>query len=269
MAANTNENPQQGISAEKLFMLDAPEFAVRFRNGPKIFRHVFRRIAAADWVAYYDATVVEDATQDGGAARSFYQDEASLILFDRIILRVEGYQTRDGRAPEALPTWPECIPLNHRLHAIKLLVANYAGIATDTFEIGADGESVSFVAVRAEDSMAQQFFGVIHRFCAPTADHRQRFLRAKSQWPSSARAFATLYDELAVSADGYSVTGVPIAPEQLNREMILPHKMYAVAALLMSFGDCGPEPRKVKPVTLPPDLFGIKTPAPAMRVEMH
>ena len=62
-APNTTGNPEQGISAGNLFPLDAPEFAVRFRNGAKIFRHVFRRITVADWDAYHAAVIFEAADE--------------------------------------------------------------------------------------------------------------------------------------------------------------------------------------------------------------
>jgi hypothetical protein len=270
-SADAAGNPEQGIKTENLFPLDAPEFAVRFRKGAKIFRHIFRRITAADWEAFWDSVIVEDATEDRGGAASVDQDTASLVLYARVIQRVEGYQTRDGRKPEELPSWPECVPLEHRLFAIGLLLESAGGIATDTIEIGADRASVSFVTVwdDNESSTTRQLFGVTHHFRAPTVDHRQRFLRAKSKVPSSRRALVSLYDQLVIHAEGYSVSGVPIAPEQLQSWMHFGHKLYAVAALLLSFDDHGPEPRKVKPVTLPPDLVGMKTAAPATRVETH
>lgn len=269
--ANANENPEQGINAENLFPLDAPELAVRFRNGARIFRHIFRRLTAADWEAYFDKCVpLEDATDGSGQARGIYQDEASLVLFERIILRVEGYRTRDGRKPEELPSWPNCIPLHHRLFAIGLLTENLGGTANDTFRVGADRRSVSFVTVRDdnESSTTRQFFGVTHHFRGPTVDHRQRFLRAKSNFPSSAGALVALYDELAISAEGYSVSGAPIAPEELQSWMHFGHKLYAVAALLLSFDDCDPEPRRARAVTIPAHLLGMKTPAPTARVEV-
>jgi hypothetical protein len=269
--ANAAGNPEQGSKTDNLFPLDAPEFAVRFRNGAKIFRHVFRRLTAADWEAYYDNVIVEAATEDRGQGGSIYQDTASLVLYRRTILRVEGYRTRDGRSPETLPTWPDCIPQEHRLFATGLLMETREGIATNTFQVGADGKSVSFVIVRdeGESSMTKQLFGVSHHFRAPSADHRRRFLCARSEFPSSMRTLVTLYDELAICAEGYSVSGVPIAPEQVRSEISTGHKLYAVAALLLSFDDCDPEPRKVKPVTLPADLFGMKTTTAPPRVGVH
>lgn len=271
-AANTNGNREQGINAENLFPLDDPEFAVHFRNGAKIFRHIFRRLTVGDWEAYYAAVIVEPTGEDGWKAESFYQDTASFVLYQRAILRVEGgYQTRDGRAPEELPNWPDRVPQNHRLLAIGLLLENLGGIAKDTFQISADGKSVSFVIVRdeGEPSMTKQFFAVTHHFRSPTRDHRRQFLDAVSRFPASQRTLVSLYDELATSADGYSVGGLPIAPEQLQHEMCCGQKLYAVSALFLSLDDSGPEPRKLRAVTLPPDFLGMRKAAPTPRVEVH
>ncbi len=271
MTANTTGNPEQGSNTGKLFPLDAPEFAVRFTNGAKIFRHVFRRIIAADWEAYYAAIIVEPADEGSGKAVSIDQDGASFVFYQRAILRVEGYQTRDGRAPETLPTWPDCVPQEHRLFAIGLLVQNMCSIAKDTFGIGADGQSVSFVVVRDEGespTVGKQFFGVTHHFSMPTAEHHRRFLHAKSKFPATQRQFVSLYDELAVCADGYSVGGAPIAPEQLRREMCSPHKLFAVAALFLSFDDCDPEPHRARAITLPAAFLRNKTATPPPRLEM-
>ncbi len=268
-AANATGKPEQGINTENLFPLDTPEFAVRFRSATKSFRHIFRRITAADWEAYYDNVIAESAA-DGGKA-DIYQDTASLVLFERAILRVEGYQARDARAPEALRRWRGCIPQEHRLFAIGLLLENIGSIAKGTFEIGTEGRSVSFVVVRDDEpSMGKRLFGVTHGFCAPTADHRRRFLCAATQIPASYRALVSLYDELAVSAEGYSFSGAPIAPEHLRREMILPHKLYAISALFFSLGDCGPAPRRTRAVTLPAGFLETKNAVPTPpRVEVH
>jgi len=271
LASNSTGNPEKVISADNLFPLDAPEFAVRFRRGAKIFRHVFRRITAADWYAYYAAVSLEPAAGDRGRAESIYQDTASFVLYHRTILRVEGYQTRDGRKPEELPTWPDCVPQEHRLFAIDLLLENIGSIATDTFQIGAEGKSVSFVVVRdeGESSMSKQFFGVTHHFNVPTASHRRLFHHAASKFPPASRMLVSLYDELIASADGYSVRGAPIAPEQLQHEMCCGQKLYAVSALFLSFGDCDPEPRRARAITLPENFLGMKKTASTPRVEVH
>ncbi len=267
-AANTTGKPEQGIKTENLFPLDAPEFAIRFRNGAKIFRHVFRHITAADWEAYYASVIVEDATEDRGVAESIYQDTASFVLYQRIILRVEGYRTRGGCAPEELANWPDCVPQSHRLFAIGLLLEDYGSIATDTFQLGADGRSVLFTIVRAEESSTtKQFFGVTHYFSRPTAHHRRRFLSARSKFPSSEKEIVSLYDELIECVDGYGIAGREIKSHaEIVREMVPPHKLYAVSAL---FDDCGPGQHRARAVTPSPDFVGMKKAASTPRVEVH
>jgi hypothetical protein len=264
-AANTNGNLEQGTNAENLFPLDTPEFAVRFRSGPKIFRHVFRRITAADWEAY-DHVIEEAADEGGGKAGSIYQDTASLVLFARAIVQVTGYRTRDGRAPEKLPNWPECIPQHHRLFAIDILLEKLGAIAKGTFQIGADRKSVSFVVERGDESESStsiQSFGVTHHFRMPTADHRRRFLHAMSKLPSARKMLVSLYDELAERAEGYSFRGEPIAPGQLQSEMCYGQKAYAVCALLLSPDDCDLDPCRKRTITLPLDFLGMIKAAPA------
>jgi len=270
VAPNTTGNPEQGSNAGKLFPLDAPEFAVRFKSGAKIFRHVFRRTTAPDWEAYYAA--ISESANEGDEAESSYQ-EGSFVLYDRTILRVEGYQTRNGRKPEELPTWPHCVPLEHRLFAVGVLYETMGSIAKDTFTfaIGAGDTTVSFVVIRDEDESptSKQFFGVTHQFSLPTADHWRRFVSARSKFPALYGAVISLYDELAVFAEGYSVGGMPIASEQLQREMFVPHKIYAVAALFFFLSDCDPEPRRTKPITVPADFLRMKAATQLPRTEIH
>lgn len=275
MTANANENPEQGISPANLFPLDAPEPVVCFQRNGRILRHVFRRLAFVDFEAFYANTITEGIAEgpDEDAltqAHAIY-DTASLVLYERAIERVHGYQTRDGRAPETLPTWPRCVPLGHRLHAIGLLLNNRGTAAVDTLHLGAGGESASFVIERNEGECptTKQCFGVTHRFRAPTADHRERFLCAVSKFPSSVRALVSLYDELVVFADGYSFNGAPVAPEQLQREMDTFHKLLASVALLTSFDVSEPDTRMAKAVAIATDLFGMETATPAMRGEVH
>ena len=262
--ANAIRNSEQNW--EKLFPLDAPEFAVDFRNGTKQFRHIFRRISAADWQAYWSALVLEPADESNGTAQNIRDDDASLILYERTILRVEGYYTLDGRKPEELPSWPKCISLEHRLFAIEILLETLGSVAWDTVEVGADN-TVSFVVIRGDaESSDSRFIGVTHHFCKPKPDQYQRFLHAVGQAPSNFIAVASLYDELAISAEGYSVGGVPVAREQLRDEMPLAHKLYAMIALF-SADDCDPLRRKNFTGKL--DFLGMKKTRPAPRVEVH
>ena len=86
---------------------------------------------------------------------------------------------------------------------------------------------------------------LVHRFATPSADHRRRFLRARSRTTvvggsragktliaSTQPVLAKLYDELIVSVDGYSVSGRPLSGrEEIAREMDGYHKVAAAREL--------------------------------------
>ncbi len=269
---NTTENPEHGISAGNLFPLDTPEFAVRIRSGEKIFRHVFRRATAADWEACRNN--LPDETTNGGeceAVNSDREDAADLLLYERIILRVEGYLTRDGRVPQQLPNWPNCIPLEHRLCAIRNWWQCFGQIDKRTFQAVKDN-TVCFIITRDEtegDPLRDyECFGVAHHFRGPNADHVRRFLSAASTFGHSTRILVPLYDELVVSAEGYSIAGLPIAPEQLRGEMLPYHKAFAVLALFLWLSSDDPDPLKKKPLVIPENWLGTKRAAPPLRMGM-
>lgn len=248
-AANTAAR-EQGINLENLFSLDAPEPIVSFQRNGRVFRHIFHHLTAADHQAYCDNLSME-FTGDG---RSFvYTDAARLVLYARATQRVEGdYRTRDGREPEKLPTWPECIPRHHRLTAIELLLKNRGFVMVDTLRLAPDGRSVTFAVTRDEGESSQKegYFRVIHRFLAPKVEHRRRFLRAMkmegSRHPHA--ALVKLYDELIDRIEGYSIFGRELrAREEIAREMDASHKGFAIVPLLSA----------------------AATPAPATRVGTH
>ena len=270
-AANRKENREQGISAENLFPLDAPEPIVRLERKGRIFRHIFRRLTASDLEAFYGSIDTEVTVEDRCGSQTVCTDTAALVLYERAIQRVEGYRTRDGREPEKLPSWPHCIPLFHRLHATGLLLKNRGRVTADTLNLGADGASVSFLVdrVEGESSAMTQRFGVIHRFRAPTADHCERFLSAVNEFPSSARGLFFLYDELAACADGYSYGSLPVAPEQLPRVMDAYHKLLAISALLTPFEGSDSDPRVAKAIAVAADLFGMEKTTRATRGEVN
>jgi len=235
MAASGKEHgEQQGTNAKNLFPLDAPEPVVSFQRNGRVFRHIFRRLTAADHQAYCDGLSTE-FTGDGRSC--VYTDVARLVLYARAIQRVDGYQTRDGREPHELPNWPDCVPRHHRLTAIELLLKNRGFVMVDTLRLAPDGKSVSFVVTRDEGETSQKegYYRVIHRFLAPKIQHRKRFLRAMKMKGSRNphAAFVKLYDELIERVNGYSVSGrEPRGRETIAREMDASHKGFAVFTLL-------------------------------------
>jgi hypothetical protein len=269
-AENTAGNPGQGITVENLFPLDAPEPIVSFQRSGRVLRHIFRRLTAHDFEAFYDNVEIEAGER--GQTKSTDTDIASLVLYGRAIQRVEGYQTSDGRAPHELPGWPDCVPQGHRLTAIDVLLRNRGSIATDTLQLGADGQSASFVVARAasEPSTTNQCFAVTHHFRAPTRRLRKRFLRAMGKLPSTMRVLVSLYGELIVRIEGYSISGRELASkDEAVREVDTVHKLLAVSALLFPLDDSDPERRKLMAFAISADLLGMRKAAPATLVEAH
>jgi len=258
--ANTTKKPEQVISPANLFPLDGYQPVVCFRRNGHVFRHIFRRLTAADDLVFYQNLDVEPL---GGFPRIANDDAASLLLYQRAILSVEGYRTRDGRKPEEFPNWPNCIPQHHRLHAIDLLMRSRGTVTLKTARVAPDRKSVSFVA-----TLKNQDFGVIHHFCAPTPAHEEQFLRAIEGTPSSHKVLVKLYDELIERVEGYSIGGRPISPDQARSEMYSFHKILAVSVFLSPVVDPERGMLKRKTAALPIESSRSKKPAPLACAEV-
>jgi hypothetical protein len=243
----------------ELLPLDAAERTIVFRSGGKPFRHIFRRITAADWENFFAHVVAEFKREKGGFMQVVDMDYASLVLYARAIVRVEGYQTRDGRAPETLPTWPECVPQHHRLAAMGLIMNVTHAEAADDSMLEAEGVAVTIDAMWNEETATsfstmaasaamKQYRGLVHRFASPTAEHRRRLLKAKNRAfvaggsrngttviPSGHGVLVKLYDELVERVEGYSIGGREIVDKnEVVREMDAFHKSAVVARLFQS-----------------------------------
>jgi len=230
-----------------LLPLDAPERIVVFRSGQRSYRHVFRRICAADWEKFFSAVVAEFRNESGGYSQLLDTDCASLKLYSLAIQRVEGYRTRDGVAVESLTDWKARIPQNHQLTAVDLLMKVGPTEHADESLLESEGVTILLDALwnEGDDGAMRQYRGLAHRFASPTAEHRRRFLRARNRAfvaggsragttiiPSAHPVLAKLYDELVLSVEGYSAAGAALTSrEQIAREMDSVHKAAAVGEL--------------------------------------
>src|SRR5579859_7029609 len=175
--------PERSGEKGDLLPLDSPTRTAVFRYKGKICRHIFRRFTAADLDNFHAHVITEFKQEKSGFTRTVDMDYASLVLYARAIQRVEGYTTSDGREPEKLPDWPECIPQRHRLEAMKLVMdVTFSGEADESM-LQAEGASVMIDAKwnEAETGDMKQYFGRVHHFAYPTAKHHSRLLRAKSR----------------------------------------------------------------------------------------
>ena len=232
---------------DELLPLDAAERIAVFQYRGKPRRHIFRRFTTADWENCFAHVVAEFKAEKQGYTRTVDMDYASLVLYARAIQRVEGYTTSDGREPEKLPDWPECIPQRHRLEAMKLVMdVTFSGEADESM-LQAEGASVMIDAKwnEAETGDMKQYFGRVHHFAYPTAKHHSRLLRAKSRArvvggsrdgttiiPSGHGVLVSLYDDLIRRVSGYSISGRELnSREEIIREMDAFHKASVVAQL--------------------------------------
>jgi hypothetical protein len=242
--------PLKAIEKTELLPLDSAARMAVFRSGGKTYRHAFRRFAAADWDSFFVHVVAEFKREKGGFMQVVDMDYASLVLYARAIQRVDGYQTRDGRAPHELPTWPECIPQHHRLAAMGLVMNVTHSEAGDDSMLEAESVPVTIDAMWNEDAPGamKQYRGLVHHFASPTAEHRRRLLKAKNRAfvaggsrngttviPSGHGVLVKLYDDLIERVDGYSIAGRALAgKEEIVREMDAFHKSAVVARLFQT-----------------------------------
>jgi hypothetical protein len=273
LSSNAAGNREQGIT-ENLFPLDAPEPIVCFRQNGGVFRHIFRRLTAADHQVFYDnIEVVAEDRAAAGRPEGARTDTACFILYARAIQRVEGYRTKDGRElAEELSCRPDCVPQDHRLLAVSLLLKNRGSALMDTGRVAPNGKSVSFVVARqeGEPSLTTQDYGVLHHFRAPAPEHVREFLRAMKGGPPAHAILVQLYDELVERVQGYSVFGRELrGREEITAEMHAFHKEVAVMVLFSVVVDPDSETLTRRTAALPVASIGSKTPAPAPRIEMN
>ena|SRR2546425_5489820 len=238
-----NSQRKDGDTGE-LLPLDSPERVCCMQDRGPIYRHIFRRITPADWQGFF-LNLRMDAAH--GDAPIVGMEAASLRLYLDAIVRAEGCEMPDGRKPEEQPGWPTCIPRGHRLLAVDLLL-NVTSSAGKPVVTDAKGLSVYVDALWGEGDppgSVKKYFGLIHRFRRPTAEHRQRLVDAgkasfmmagafhgKAVLFSSNATLVALYDELIETVDGYSVGGLPLGSrEQIVREMDIPHKAVSVGQI--------------------------------------
>ena len=239
------ENPTVGIDA--LLPLDAPERTIAFRTGEKTYRHTFRRVTADDWNGFFSRIEAEMEQNGRTATQMVNTNVAALWLYSRVVIRAEGYSVRDGRKLEDLPEWRERIPQNHRLHATDVLM-KVSVSGRDEGMLEAEGERVELTALwtagLAGTAMVS-FSKLMHYFETPSAEHRRRYLRARSRTtvvggsragktliPSAQPLLMKLYDELVTGVGGYSVAGRPLTEKaEIVANMDALHKVCAASEL--------------------------------------
>lgn len=242
--------PEQDTTSAELLPLDAPQRVAAYSSGGKIYRHTFRRISAEEWANDFFLRIVAEFRQTAeGYEQVLSQESACLSLYARAAVSAEGFKLRDGDEPmHKWPSWPNCVPQNHRIAAVELL-AQVVPSQTEQ-ENCPDGVSIAIDALWSESAAGEmkRFQGLIHRFAYPTREHSHRFLIAKSRslivggtrmgttrLQSPQATLTRLYDELIQSVEGYSVGGAPLSGrEAIIRDMDACHKAVAVQQIFPS-----------------------------------
>ncbi len=248
---------------------------ITFREGGRKFRvqHLFRPPQFGDWLEY--EMKLNRSVEILGAHTRFDQEraEAAEAIWDRIILRVEGYlvgnreegtgNSQSGPAtcnlspvtclqlPDAFPErWREQIPLLHKMAAIHLLAQVFPADADETETYCFDPEQIEVHLIAARGG--REYSGLVHTLQRPSIRRQKEFSRLvssalyvrgsrteKSLLPSRLREMTRLYDELVTGVRGYTVNGEPATRDDAVKWMDALHKQTAISALF-NFEDSEP-----------------------------
>src|SRR5579884_1730058 len=136
----------------ELLPLDAQQRTVSYVSGGTTYRHLFRKLRPEDWDAYFSRVRAEFRQTADGYEQVLDADSAALELYRRAAVSVEGFKVSEGERMEKWPSWPDCVPINHRILAVQLLMQ--VSVSESDKEITADGRVVVLDAVWSEDPSA-------------------------------------------------------------------------------------------------------------------
>ena len=124
------------MSKNKLFPLSPSggevEITLKVRAQDKIYKlvHIFREPTAADKKVFYGCMSRAELTGTSGTEGGTGYWGAIETLYDRCILRVEGYNLQDpGDRGES---WKEAIPIEHKYWAVEELLRQEGTLAEET-----------------------------------------------------------------------------------------------------------------------------------------
>lgn len=216
--------------AEGPFPLEAAERSVTIRDRRRDLVHVFGPIGAADWIEFERLTRAVVETEGDRARSDSMEAEAADWLWDKSILRIDGY----GALPE---DWKRKVWLRHKQAALAAL--------TQIFEWeDAPGMPTSMlsdeIAVLLEAACnGQRYVNLRHVFREPETSHQIAWSRnnvqliairgqrrgvAKHIVMSNLPFKLQLYDELIARVEGYE----PNEPKKMDAL----HKKVAIEALM-------------------------------------
>lgn len=235
---------QAGGPIDQLLPLDSPERTVRIREllgeKPKIRRHIFSAIKENDWQKFFAHLQAKRHLHEGRFSIESRSDEASCKLWDRRIVRIEGYRVAGKPSHEQpIELWRSRVPVSHKVATVELLQeVLQADDSPDDFELAAEELPV----VLSANWNGRVYEPLLHLFRAPGQDDEMRFRRLDAQsfeikgsrgisWfvPSVFGPLVELYNKLIVRVEGYAVAGQPLTEPAHHMDAI--HKITAVALL--------------------------------------
>lgn len=241
----------QKAENQKLLPLDLPERHITWQatESGQIRTHIFRRLTAEDWAAYFAAITIEADRE----SRLVDVDTAALKLYDRAAVRAEGYSVAGGATLESLPNWKSRIRPGHRIQAVDQLTKVTASEDAKLALVEPDVDVVALDAAWSASApgLMTNYKGLLHRFTPPSVEHQQRYSRetkrstivggsrtGRTIYPVKEKILLKLYDELIQSVDGYSVGGEALTErEAICREMDAFHKVAAAGQLFSTLGE--------------------------------
>lgn len=219
-------------------------------------RHVFRPPAPADWFAYEAALemAVEELPPASDSDEPCYRlqvrsTDAALLLWDRLVLRVEGYDL-PGEGSEG--DWRALIPLAHKEAALGTLTLVAPAQAPPLSSISDEAANNAFPLLAGERLVVLEavvagraYPRLLHYFRPPSVEAERTYRRLLSETllvrgsrsprtllPARLPALVRLYDDLILRVEGYAVGGQLLAsPAEIARRMDAWHKRLAVQTL--------------------------------------
>lgn len=232
----------------ELLPLDLAERTVvlRARETGSLRRHFFRRIDRADVDSYYAAMVVASERRGQMVEDEIDLGTAELKLYERAVLRVEGYKLTDGRDLMELANWKDRVPGGHRIRAVDLLMKVSKSQSAGEQLLDPECDVVALDACWSErDGSMLWYRGLIHRFTPPTLVHWKKINSRRTRsiaiggsrsqktiYPNLDGMLGDLYDQLIVSVEGYGISGAAITDHSaITAQMDRFHKIAAASAL--------------------------------------
>lgn len=228
----------EGARQNALLPLDEPR-VIAVQDGKFVYTFHFQRILPADWTRYFERIVFKSRNDGTNQVTTIDTDVAGLDLFERTLLRADGYRGEFASKKD----WQQKIPPRHAQQVSLLLRA--VGPSTEAESEACDPENIEVkldaLWSQATPGQMTMYKGLAHRFAPPSVEQKRRYYNASSQttvvggtrngttiYGKRHPVLLDLYDELVQDVEGYAIGGRELhAPDEIKREMDAYHKFVA------------------------------------------